>query len=117
MNKHFGKKQNTGERRRHPQKRSGKIHKALQVNQNAQQTDVNAHPILAQNIFHIWDFPIMQTSYVINHSHELRLALSIAATVSLFAIARLAYFIDDKLTALLKRRQATSSRRAATTTF
>ena len=52
----------------------------------------------------------MQTAYLINHSLELRLALSLVAAISLFAIVKAAYFIDEKLSALLKRRQETPSR-------
>jgi len=52
----------------------------------------------------------MQTTHLINHSLELRLALSLVAAISLFAIVKAAYFIDEKLSALLKRRQETPSR-------
>lgn len=54
----------------------------------------------------------MQTSHLINHSLELRLALSLLAAVSLFAVVKAAYFIDEKLSAFLKRRQETPSRNA-----
>ncbi len=40
----------------------------------------------------------MQSSYLISHSLELRVALSVATAVVLFAIVRLAFFIDEKLT-------------------
>ncbi|SDH84102.1 hypothetical protein SAMN05660652_02387 [Propionivibrio dicarboxylicus] len=49
----------------------------------------------------------MQSSYLINHSLELRVALSIATAVVLFAIVRLAFFIDETLT----KRQSTDTKR------
>lgn len=52
----------------------------------------------------------MQSSnFLLNHSLELRLVLSIATAVGLFAIVRTAYFIDEKLTALQKQRKAASA--------
>ena len=58
----------------------------------------------------------MQTSHLINHSLELRLALSVGTAITLFALVKAAYFIDEKLTAFLKRQQQKPSRRTATAT-
>lgn len=49
----------------------------------------------------------MQSSYLINHSLELRAALSVATAIVLFGIVRLAYFIDETLT----KRQKTGDTR------
>ena len=48
----------------------------------------------------------MEYSYFLTHSLELRLALSVATAVGLFAIVRGAYFLDEKFSALLKQRKA-----------
>lgn len=49
----------------------------------------------------------MQSSYLINHSLELRVALSLITAAVLFGIVRLAFFIDETLT---KRQKAGDTR-------
>lgn len=45
----------------------------------------------------------MQSSYLINHSLELRFAFAIAMAAGLFVVVKLAYFIDETLTKFLSR--------------
>lgn len=58
---------------------------------------------------------IMQASYLINHSLEVRFALAVGTAVALFAIVRGVYFIDEKLTAFFKQRQQEQKRPAIVT--
>ncbi len=59
----------------------------------------------------------MQSTHLINHSLELRLALSVVSIASLFAIVKLASFVDATLTAFLNRRKEMQNRPAISTSY
>lgn len=59
----------------------------------------------------------MQTAYLINHSLELRLVLAVLSIATVFAIVKLASFVDATLTAFLNRRKEMQNRPAISTSF